>query len=304
MAFNMCISSIVSFVVVSLIGIFKFYKYKEQINSPHNWSFYDRSFYSWVRKVKANLFMSKSKFNFNRVYWNYSNLDVAFYTTNCNELQTINHLFKKCSFNLESKSIDKFVEMIFVSAFISIAEEEEEKLSRDILVNKFVEFNYKLSKENEYQITLAYKYENINFPTKNNFNFTSSSKTPDVLLTINDPNRTYNFIIDIKNKNNNKNKENVFNKYKELILDDNTFIFTIFFQPKQEKMSIESWNLTLEANPQQSPENAIKLFDKFYAFIFQKEFTTRALESVRGYNEDRNYWINCFNSKKINKSQA
>ncbi len=150
----------------------------------------------------------RSNFSNNRFYW-LNDFGKFYYTSHCDEEKTLVNLFGKIPFTDRTNTLDLFAECFFIDVLV-----EDEVKKRELFDRRVTSF-----KKGKHFIIVCYNYTGL----KNDFlnNFDLGTKTPDILLQIDD----YFYIIDIKNK---QKEELVYHKYKEAVkMGSNTSIFSI-----------------------------------------------------------------------------
>jgi hypothetical protein len=231
--------------------------------------------------------MKKSHFTRNRYFWRKTDLNQFFYTSNCNEENTINNFFKRCPCNFFNRivSLDFFVESAFISFFLG----ENDQLIDELIDNHKVSFEKKQKK-----ITLFYYYYEAEDPCAEAFfeQDQTSQKHPDILMQIIDGGTEHKFIIDIKNR---QKPKGVSEKYNGLC--NSAFVFSICTGMTDDKYQ---WQVSSVPAQHSLPPVFLNLFSD----IFEVDFGETYGENTYQFNDDRKYWISCSYKKKIRKTRG
>ena len=284
--YSNCIMTIFS-VVLSWV-LYRLWLFHGHFRSPNNLSLYDSRHFQTF-SPRQHFFMKKANFTTNRYYWRATDLNLFFYTSNCNEAATISSFYKRsnCHFRIRSRSLDYFVEAAFVSYFLN---EDDE------LIDKLIDQSHVTWKtiDDQAEITVCYDYSVADDSTAQEF-FTespTSKKQPDILLKITTKDETQKFIIDIKNK---KKPTGVNHKYDKLC--KGAVVFSLCTGMVDDHFQ---WTVSSVPPQPQLPQ----LFLDYFGSVFENDFATRYGTDSCSYNEDRKYWNSCFYQKKILKTQS
>jgi len=194
------VSLVSSFVASCVYYLILIRKYHASLRSPNNISVYTQGFfqhYLGYEEIREYLVFKRSNFSNNRFYW-LNGFEKFYYTSHCDEEKTLVNLFEKIQFTDRSNTLDKFAECFFIDVLV---EGDVEK--RELHDHRFTSF-----KKGKHFVAVCYDYTGLKHDFLNNFEL--GTKTPDILLQIDD----YFYIIDVKNK---QKDELVYHKYQKAI---------------------------------------------------------------------------------------